>query len=219
MKAYILPTAFILVMASGGYWAANHGTPVAGTDTVNAGIAGKTADSKHDAQTAPADAQSPSPERAISKEAQSFDLNNQADAEKFTASMRAAGVSEANIQQILSVPVPGGHSPADEEKGAEAKAYDLKNPAEKEQMADSLKANGVPEEDIQQIMRHSAPEPTPPLGDVKQGEARSYDLNNPADKEQMLAALRAEGVSDEDAQKIIINAPENAAVPGGPEPF
>jgi microsomal dipeptidase-like Zn-dependent dipeptidase len=146
-------------------------------------------------------------------------LNNQADTEKFTASMRASGVSEADIQQILSLPMPGTHSPADEDRGAEAKAYDLNNPAEKEQMADSLKANGIPEEDIQQIMRHSATEPPSPIEEVKGGEAKAYDLNNPADKEQMTASLRADGVSDEDAQKILTNVSGNEKPQNPPLPF
>ncbi len=213
MKAYILPAAFILVMASGGYWAANQGTPVAGTNTVNAGIIGKAAGSKHDAQMTHADAQLPSPEQAIIKEAQSYDLSNQADTEKFTASMRASGVSEADIQQILNLPMPGTSSSIDEAKGTEAKAYDLNNPAENEQMAASLKAGGIPEEDIQQIMRHSTAESPSPIEEVKGGEARAYDLNNPADKEQMTASLKAEGISDEDAQTILINVSGNETPP------
>ena len=78
----------------------------------------------------------------------------------------------------------------------------MNNPAEKEQMAASLKAEGIPEEEIQRILNPHAREASPPIG-ANAAEARAYDMNNPAEKEQMAASLKAEGVPEEDIQQIL----------------
>jgi len=164
MRSHILFPVFVLVIASGGYWATNHGTPVAGNDNVTASAAIQAVGLKQDTYTPNASTQPPLPQQADVKDAEVYDLGNPSDTEKFTASLKAEGIPEEEIQRILN-PLAREASPPIEANVAKAKSYDMNNPAEKEQMAASLKAEGIPEEDIQQILRHSATEPQFPTSD------------------------------------------------------
>ncbi|MFZ4702544.1 MAG: hypothetical protein ACOYMG_21070 [Candidatus Methylumidiphilus sp.] len=201
MRAYILLPAFALVIASGGYWAAKHGTPVAGKDNVTAGAATQAVGLRQDTYTPSASTQPPLPQQADVKDAEVYDLGNPSDTEKFAASLKAEGIPEEEIQRILN-PHAREASPPIEANAAEARAYDMNNPAEKEQMAASLKAEGIPEEEIQRILNPHAREASPPI-EANAAEARAYDMNNPAEKEQMAASLKAEGVPEEDIQQIL----------------
>jgi hypothetical protein len=164
MRAYILLPIFVLVIASAGYWATKHDTPVAGKDNVTASAAIKAVGLKQDTHTPNASTQPPLPQQADVKDAQVYDMNNPAEKEKMAASLRDEGIPEGEIQRILK-PFAREASPPIEANVAEAESYDMNNPAEKEKMAASLKAEGVPEEDIQQILRHSATEPQFPTSD------------------------------------------------------
>ena len=201
MRSHILFPVFVLVIASGGYWATNHGTPVAGNDNVTASAAIQAVGLKQDTYTPNASTQPPLPQQADVKDAEVYDLGNPSDTEKFTASLKAEGIPEEEIQRILN-PLAREASPPIEANVAKAKSYDMNNPAEKEQMAASLKAEGIPEEDIQRILNPHAREAPPPI-EANVAEAKSYDMNNPAEKEQMTASLKAEGIPEEDIQQIL----------------
>jgi SOS response regulatory protein OraA/RecX len=201
MRAYILLPAFALVIASGGYWATKHGTPVAGKDNVTASAAIKAVGLKQDRYTPDASTRPPLPQQADIKGAEVYDLGNPSDTEKFAASLKAEGIPEEEIQRILN-PLAREVSPPIEENVAKAKSYDMNNPAEKEQMAASLKAEGIPEEEIQRILKPHAREASPPI-EANVAEAKAYDMSNPAEKEQMAASLKADGVPEEDIQQIL----------------
>lgn len=164
MKAYILLSAFVLIIASSGYLATKHDTPVAGKDNVKASTAIKAVGLKQTTHAINAGIQPPYPQQTDVKDAQVYDLGNISDTENFAASLRSEGIAEEEAQSILN---PQGREdlPPAEANATEAKSYDMSNPADKEQMIASLKAGGMPEKDIQQILRHSETEPQFPTPD------------------------------------------------------
>ena len=91
----------------------------------------------------------------------------------------------------------------------EAQTYDLNDSFEGEQLAASLRTEGVPEEDIQHILKRSTTEPSPTA--IEGAEAQTYDLNDSFEREQLAASLRTEGIMEGEVQKIVRNSLENEA--------
>jgi SOS response regulatory protein OraA/RecX len=201
MRAYFLLPAFVLVLASAGYWVAKRDTPDAGKDNVTVSAVIKAGGLKKDTHRPYTSVQSPLPQQAEVKDALVYDLNNPADKEQMAASLRAEGIPEKEIQRILN-PIEKEASPPIEANVAEAESYDMNNPADKEQMVTSLRAEGISDNEIQRILNPIVKEASPPI-EADVAEAESYDMNNPAEKEQMAASLKAEGVSEKDIQQIL----------------
>jgi hypothetical protein len=85
-------------------------------------------------------------------QAQVYDLGNAGDRERFAALMRAQGSSEEDILRLLRQPADDPPADAVAANGADAQAYDLGDPSAREQFASSMRAGGVSEDDIQQIL-------------------------------------------------------------------
>jgi hypothetical protein len=120
---------------------------------------------------------------------------------------RATRSPDANSQPMPSLSSQEVGFPHQANK--EAIAYNLNDPTEREQLADSLRAEGVTQEDIQYILKHSTVETSPSA--IEGAEPQTYDLNDPTEREQLADSLRAEGIIEGDFQKIMRNSPENEA--------
>jgi hypothetical protein len=111
---------------------------------------------------------------------------------------RVARSPDANSQSMSAL---SSQVEFPQQANKEAIAYDLNDPIEREQLAASLRTEGVPQEDIQYILKNSTDEPSPTA--IDSVEAENYDLNDPIEREQLAASLSTEGVSQEDIQYIL----------------
>jgi microsomal dipeptidase-like Zn-dependent dipeptidase len=142
-------------------------------------------------------------------EARAYDMSDPSDRDELVASLREGGMSQEAIQGILSRTSSLDSSPGEEftESGpGEARAYDMSDPADRDELAASLREGGMSEEAIQGILsRTSALESSAEeeLIGPGPGEARAYDMSDPADRDELAASLREGGISEESIKSLL----------------
>ena len=164
MRNYISWPVLILIISAGGYWITRTELPVADKENAIVSVAIK--------------------EENLSRVVRSPDTNSQP---RLPFSNQLAFPWQAN---------------------KEVQTYDPNDPIDREQLAASLRAEGLLEADIQNILKGSTEEP-PPTAIESSVEPKAYDPSDPVDREQLAASLRAEGIIGEEIKKILRNLPAN----------
>lgn len=89
------------------------------------------------------------------------------------------------------------------EAPSEARTYDMDDPLEREQLAASLRDKGLGEAEIRQVLKEDIDDRGPNAQGSGRGEARAYNMDDPAEREQLAASLREGGSSEEEIRQIL----------------
>lgn len=223
MKTYVYWLGLLLIAGSAAYLLAYPYDADSRTEgTAAAALVGK---SEHKSMTRPSirRPETPAPVSGLAetspppaKEARVYDPGNPMEREELVASLRAAGMKEDEVVRMLKPSSP--EETAEQTASAEARTFDLSNPGDREQLVASLRAEGVGEDDIQRMVRLSDGEEPADADTIPAAEARAYDLNDPIQRDQLAASMRAEGLSDEDIQTRLRIPSDATAATGGNTP-
>jgi DNA-binding transcriptional MerR regulator len=157
------------------------------------------------------------------REAGAYNMDDPLEREQLAASLRKQGFPEKEIRNILR---PGageifsGKEELSESESSplgdrEARAYNMDDPLEREQLAASLREQGFPEREIQEILKRGTGDPLPggddslepALSAVGDREAQAYNMDDPLEREQLAASLREQGMPEKEIRNILRDAP------------
>jgi DNA-binding transcriptional MerR regulator len=240
MKKHIFFVALLIIIFAVGYWTGKERVSISGKKGVESVTAIPGAGSQRSARQesglrpgVPSSTEQPVHRQGNNqggKEARVYNMNDPFERELFAASLKEEGIPEEEIQVILRRPTVGGF-PGEEEipqpppdDAGKARAYNMNDPSERELFAASLKEQGIPEEEIQEILRRPTVDgfpgeeeiPQPPPPDAV--EARAYNMNDPFERELFAATLREKGISEAEIQNVLRQPREDDVSQAAPQP-